>query len=160
MPGIISNEEISGYISEKKLFDESFLRNFNPRVILGHKRKVIETIGAQGNKFRLFYRENVKYPLDFSVGLCLIQPDAEDFCLTRYNGKSHIHKNKCPAGERFYNFHIHIATKECQESGTHEEDFAIVTDKYTTARQALECLIRDCGFETKQASLSVFGGGT
>jgi len=154
---VLSDDEILRYISERKRFDTSKLRNFNPKPIKGHKKKIFEIDGVDGTKFKLFYRENIKNPLDFSVGLLLVREDTgEDFVLRRYNGKSHRHKNKCPLGKEFVDFHIHNATKECQEKCDHEEDFAVITNEYSTARQALDCMLRDCGFNTMQSTL--FGG--
>lgn len=156
---IISDEEISQYISERKLFDcSSLLRKFNPTTVKGHKRKVVEFNGVDGNKFKLSYRENVKNPLDFCVGLYLLSEETgEEFILKRYNGKNHWHANKCPAGNRFFDFHIHKATKHCQERREHEENFATITNEYSTARQALECILRDCGFDFKQSNFGMWG---
>jgi hypothetical protein len=156
MPKIISDKEISGYLSERKPFDPSILRNFNPSIIKGHKKKSIEFNGEEGTQFRLYYRESMKNPLDFSVGLYIIREDTgEDFCLVRYNGKSHRHQNKCPKGPKFFDFHIHQATKECQEKGIKEEDFAVITKKYSTAKQALDCILHECGFRSEQQILFV-----
>lgn len=159
MPRIISDDEINKYILEKKLFDSSIFKNFNPPVVKGHKRKVIEIDGESGTRFKLFYRENIRNPLDFSVGLCVIREDTGDeFCLKRYNGKSHWHRNKCPKGNGFWDFHIHKATKKCQEDSIQEEDFAEISKKYSTARQALDLLLFDCGFsQTIQSTLSLVG---
>ena len=156
---IISDEDISRYISERKLFDcTSMLRRFNPPTTKGHKRKVVEFDGVNGNKFKLSYRENAKNPLDFCVGLYLIREETgEEFILKRYNGKNHWHTNKCPKGKRFFDFHIHRATKKCQESREHEEDFATITSQYSTARQALDCLLQDCGFQYNQSNFSIWG---
>ena len=159
LPKIFSDEEISQYISEIKLFDYSpMLRKFNPTSVKGHKRKVVEFDGVNGNKFKLSYRENAKNPLDFCVGLYLIREETgEEFILKRYNGKNHWHTNKCPKGKRFFDFHIHRATKKCQENREHEEDFATITNEYSTARQALECILRDCGFQYEQSNFSAWG---
>ena len=159
LPKIFSDEEISQYISEIKLFDYSpMLRKFNPTSVKGHKRKVVEFDGANGHKFKLSYRESLKNPLDFCVGLYLIREGTgEEFILKRYNGKNHWHTNKCPKGKRFFDFHIHRATKKCQENREHEEDFATITNEYSTARQALECILRDCGFQYEQSNFSAWG---
>ena len=48
-------------------------------------------------------------------------------------------------------------TKECQEKREHEENFAAITREYSTARQALECLLKDCGFPYEQSNLTPWG---
>ena len=113
----------------------------------GHKGRELTIQGKNGNEFRLILRQAAENPLDFSIILGVTSPNTGQlFRLRRYNGKSHEHGNKIE-GNSFYDFHIHEATERYQQLGANEDTFARKTDRYSDYRTALECLIRDCGFE-------------
>ncbi len=65
--------------------------------------------------------------------------------LRRYNGKSHEHTNRIER-DRFYNFHIHMATERYQREAETEDGYAEPSSKYSDLSGAIECLIDDCGF--------------
>ncbi|MCH7764774.1 MAG: hypothetical protein IIB95_13750 [Candidatus Marinimicrobia bacterium] len=85
---------------------------------------------------------------DFSAILAFRKKGyTNDFKLKRYNGKSHEHSNKLE-GEKFYDFHIHIATQRYQDIGKKEESYGKITDRFSNLRGALKCLIEDCNVRT------------
>lgn len=102
--------------------------------------------GAHGSKFRLILRQSVFNPLDFSVILAYCTPTTNRiFRLRRYNGRSHEHTNRIE-GDRFYDFHIHMATERYQELGMSEDAYAEPTERFADLPSALQCLLEDCGF--------------
>ncbi|MGK7944195.1 MAG: hypothetical protein AB4058_06985 [Microcystaceae cyanobacterium] len=107
-------------------------------------------MGDNQNRFRVILRQSRFNPWDFSVILGVYPRDYPTlFHLKRYDGKSHEHTNTIE-GETFYDFHIHTATERYQiknqgKKGT-EEGYAQPTDRFTDLREAIECMIIDCGF--------------
>ena len=86
--------------------------------------------------------------MNFSVILGVLPVDTNQlFRLRRYNGKTHEHKNKIE-GEKFYDFHIHMATERYQrESGQAEDSYAKTTDRFADLHTALQCMQADCNFD-------------
>jgi len=82
------------------------------------------------------------------------------FRLRRYNGKSHWHTNKLEHFT-FFDYHIHQATQRYQEAGLEEDAYAEPTDLYADLNDALQCAVRDCGFQlppNNQLILPFVGG--
>ena len=103
--------------------------------------------GALGSEFRILQRRSNFNALDFSVILAYRVPGTNQILrLTRYNGKSHEHRNPLEQ-RRFYGFHIHTATERYQRTGNREDSFAELTDRYADLESATQCLFRDCGFD-------------
>ena len=103
----------------------------------------MDLTGEAGTGFRLIFRQNRINGLDFSVILAvLVQQSTQVFRLRRYNGRSHEHTSQIE-NERFYDFHIHLATERYQDLGAREDAYARPTDRYGTLRGALDCLFAD-----------------
>ena len=49
--------------------------------------------------------------------------------------------------DRFYDFHIHLATQRYQEIGSREDAYAEITDRYTDIDGAIQSMFEDAGFE-------------
>ena len=112
----------------------------------GHHEREIDVAGEAGNDFRLILRRSKINILDFSVILAVLDPNSNQvFRLRRHNGRSHEHTNHIE-GERFYNFHIHMATARYQRPGSREDGYAEPTDRYTDFEGALDALIQDATF--------------
>lgn len=111
----------------------------------GHKSAEHEIPQDDGSSFVIKVRISLENPLDFSVILGYTPSKAtKPFLLRRYNGRSHEHKNRLEKEEVFYDYHIHQATEKYQREGAKEEYFAEKSGRYTTPREALNCLISDC----------------
>lgn len=148
----LSNGEIRALIEEKKYvnleFEELFSRMKDKN---GHKEFDYTIPRKDGSSFYLKLRQNRKDPLDFSAILGYSPKELNTvFKLTRYNGKSHEHRNVLDKEPVFYDFHIHIATERYQLGGRKEEAYAEITDRYSNLRSALRCLIDDCNVSLKE----------
>jgi hypothetical protein len=145
----LKDSQISQLINEQKFLPSEFRDSLLGKKIKeqdAHRRGELKVEGGQGSTFFILTRMNKLNPLDFSVILAYEFPDSTGrFLLRRYNGKSHWHTNQLDR-ERFRDFHIHYATERYQEASYPEESYAQVTNRYSDAYQALDCLIQDCGF--------------
>jgi hypothetical protein len=71
-----------------------------------HKRSELNISGINGTNFVIHVRQNLLYPLNFSVILsCELVETTGEFRLRRYNGK-HVHTNMIERN-RLHDFHIH-----------------------------------------------------
>lgn len=143
----LTDEEIQNLIQEPKLFKfdfNSFLLKAKEK--LGHKENEFIIDRSDGSKFRIMVRQSIHNPLDFSIILGYLKPNSNMLIrLKRYNGKSHEHQNKLEKTDKFYNFHIHLATERYQKSGQHKpEHFAEPTDRYSDIHSAWLCFVQDC----------------
>ena len=111
----------------------------------GHKGAEHEMPQSDGSSFVIKVRVSIENPMDFSVilGYSPVR-STRLFLLRRYNGRSHEHKNRLENEELFYDFHIHQATEKYQREGSKEEYYAEKTGRYSTPREAFNCLIADC----------------
>jgi hypothetical protein len=131
---------------EPKLLPDYFQDRIRLKAKRGHKEAELDIIGAYGSNFRLVFRQSTFNVLDFSVILTYQVPQTNVFFrLRRYNGKSHEHTNRLE-GNRFYDFHIHVATRRYQESGLREDAYAEATARYADFDGAVQCLWQDCAF--------------
>lgn len=123
----LSNEEIQALIEEEKYvnleFEELFSRMKDKN---GHKEFDYTILGYSPKELNTVFK------------------------LTRYNGKSHEHRNALDKNPAFYDFHIHKATERYQLAGRKEEAYAEITNRYSNLRSALRCLIDDCNVSLKE----------
>lgn len=159
MPTKYSDSDITLMIEECKPLPDSHRSRVQLRDKRGHKERELDVESETGTQYRLILRQSNFNALDFSIILAVNPSDSNQlFRLRRYNGKSHEHTNQIE-GDTFYDFHIHHATERYQESGSREDAFAEVTDRYGDFHAALRCMLKDCGFETHQdAQQNLFGG--
>ena len=144
-------------IEQRKPLSDNYRSRVQLRGKRGHKERELDVAAQDGTQYRLILRQSDFNTLDFSI-ILVVNPSGSNqlFRLRRYNGKSHEHTNQIE-GDTFYDFHIHHATERYQESGSREDAFAEVTDRYADFPAALRCMLEDCGFETPQdAQRSLF----
>lgn len=144
---LLTDTEIDALIHEEKIISQDFFSSIRLTRKCGHQEGKKEILGSQGSQFRVFIRQGVINPLDFSIVLLFDPPHSnKPFILKRYNGKSHEHTNKIEH-DRFYDFHIHTATFRYQEFGLgYEDGYAVVTSSYADLVGAMRCMEIDCGF--------------
>lgn len=147
MTALLTDAQIAALRREPKPLPVDYRERVRLRARRGHKERELTIRGATDGEFRLILRESQFNSLDFSVILAVLLPKTNVlFRLRRYNGKSHEHTNKLE-GQRFYAFHIHIATERYQETGFREDAFAEPTSRYQDFSGALKCMLDDCGFQ-------------
>jgi len=147
MATILTDNEITQLIQERKPLPEDYRTKIQVRPKRGHKERELDLIGVDGSEFRIIFRQSLFNPLDFSVILAYRLPKSNQlFRLRRYNGKSHEHTNRME-GNTFFDFHIHHATERYQEIGAREDTYAEPTTRFADFHQAITCMLSDCGFE-------------
>jgi len=104
-----------------------------------YRRTDYEVTAQQGKiKFRIYMRQNVTDPEDFSCGIRWLMPSGETLTLARYNGSNHAHD------EITYQCHIHNATEKAIREGRKQpEYYAEPTERFYTLDGALHCLLND-----------------
>lgn len=146
-----TDDDIARLLAEEKPLPSGWQSSFRSSSKRGHEERELTIAGVGGNSFRLITRKSRFNPLDFSVILGVQIPLSNRlFRLRRYNGKSHEHTNQIE-GNTFYDFHIHFATERYQLLGNRsprEDGYAEVTDRYSDATDALDCMLTDAGFIT------------
>lgn len=151
MPALYTDAQIQALIREPKALPEGWPRQIRWKERRGHERCEIDLDGEAGGSFRLFLRRSRNNPLDFSVGLAVLVPGTNRaFRLIRCNGKSHRHRNQVEEAT-FYDFHIHWATERYQAGGHPEDAFAVVTARYDSFDEALQCLLAEGNFVLPRA---------
>lgn len=149
-----SDQEIKGFLLERKRLPSDFWKQIRFRQKRGHQEQELDIVGDNGSQFRLILRQSNHNHLDFSIILVLCPEETSLlFRLRRYNGKSHEHTNPIERNT-FYDFHIHTATVRYQDFGTREDAFAESTNRFYDYMSALDCLIKDCGFELPEDARS------
>ena len=147
MAARFSDQQIDAFVRERKPLPEDYRTRVRLREKRWHKESELEIAGANGNLFRLIFRQSGFNPLDFSIILALCPAESSQiFRLRRYNGKSHEHGNRIE-GDEFYDFHVHYATERYQELGMNEDAYAMPSQGYSDFHSALDCLLSDCGFD-------------
>lgn len=150
MAAFLTDQEIANLLSEQKPLPADWRRRLALKVKRGHLEADLEVVGGDGSEFRLLLRRSTINVLAFSAILAYRIPKSNQVLrLKRYNGKNHRHTNPIE-GESFYDFHIHTATERYQRSGSKEDTFAEVTDRYCSLDEAVECLFADCGFDVPE----------
>lgn len=147
MPARLSNSEIQELLDQPKRLGTGLMASMNLRPKRGHREWDLDVPGSGGSDFRVIVRQSAHNPLDFSVVLTFRPPESNQvFRLRRYNGRSHEHTNRIE-GDRFYDFHIHMATERYQDLGLREDAYAEPTHRFSDLAGAIACLERDCVFE-------------
>lgn len=148
---------ISTLISEAKDIPDGLSWSLKPMPERGgHWQKSWEIDCDSGSSFVVKVRWCCANLANFSVILGYKLPGSYTvFRLRRYNGKSHFHTNVLER-ERFYDFHIHMATERYQASGFNEDHYAQRTDRYYDLGSAIQCLFYDCGFRSPLAGSPLF----
>jgi Family of unknown function (DUF6978) len=142
-----SDQDIARLIEEQKPLQEDYRSRIQLRPKRGHKEQELDIQGANGSEFRLILRQSNFNPLDFSIILAYRPPNSNIlFRLRRYNGRGHEHTNRIE-GNKFYDFHIHMATQRYQELGMREDAYAEPTDRFSDFASALQCMLNDSGFD-------------
>ena len=144
---ILTDAEIAALLAERKELPSNYVAQLQRwRHKRGHDEGVLRVSGQKNSRFRIIIRKGRINPLDFSVILGYEIPRTNViFRLRRYNGNTHFHTNKIE-GERFFAFHIHMATERYQLLGMKEDAYAEATNRFSDWRSALACLFEDCGF--------------
>ena len=106
-----------------------------------HRQRNYHAESEDGGRYRIYLRQNLDDPRDFSCGLALLHRGGKPLSLIRYNGSSHPH------GDIRYRCHVHRATAEALVVGRKIDSHAEETDRYNTLEGALACLIDDCGVQ-------------
>ncbi len=143
----LTDIEIQNLISEPKNFKFEFGEFLSKaKEKQGHKENEFIIDRADGSKFRIMVRQSIHNPLDFSIILGFLKPNSNMLIrLKRYNGKSHQHQNKIEKTDKFYDFHIHLATERYQTAGQFKpEHFAEPTHRYSDIHSAWLCFAEDC----------------
>ena len=144
MAARLSDEEVAGFIAEPKLLPDNYERQMTLRPKLGHEERDLTLRGQAGTEFRPILRRSRANPLDFSAILAYCVPNSNVlFRLRRYNGKSHEHCNRIE-GDRFYAFHVHMATERYQDFGAREDAYAEPSDRFSTYEGARDLLFQEC----------------
>ncbi len=149
MPVQLTDEEIGRLIRMPKPFSPSLhARLLATRLKRGHRESEADVDAEDGTRFHVRVRQSAVYPLDFSVILAYRPPNSNQlFILRRYNGNAHEHANSIE-GSRFSGFHVHTATGRYQElGGVDEETYAEPADRYADLATAVNCMLRECGFQ-------------
>ena len=142
-----SDSNIGRLLMEKKPLSKDFRTKLRLRDKRGHKEQELDIQGENGNQFRLIIRQSSLNVVDFSIILAYCPLDSNQvFRLRRYNGKSHEHTNTIES-DRFYDFHIHMATERYQELGSREDAYAEPSKRFSDFHSALKCVLSDCALE-------------
>ncbi len=148
MPVRLTDEEIEQLLAVKKSLPPDFRKLLQLKPKRGHDERELEVRSEDGSEFHLILRQSRLNKLDFSVILGYRLPGSSElFRLRRYNGKHGEHTNRLEAGQSFYDFHVHLATARYQDLGMAEDTYAEPTDRYSDLDSALQCMLRECGFE-------------
>lgn len=159
MAATYSDADIRALIEERKPLPRDFRSKIRLREKRGHKEQELDVRGATGHQFRLIFRQSSHNALDFSVMLaCCPAGSHQLFRLRRYNGRSHQHTNAIET-VTFCAYHIHMATQRYQELGMREDAYAEPSDRFFDLRTAIDCMVKDGGFEVPQdLQLKLFQG--
>lgn len=142
---MITDSDIAGLLSEPK--PTVPIQEVVPaRPKRGHLETQLRIDGDAGSTFRLIARQSRFDAFDFSVILAYEMPDTSRlFRLRRHNGLSHEHLNKIE-GDRFFDYHVHVATERYQLAAFDEDAFAVPTDAYVDLHGAIRHMLDEAGF--------------
>lgn len=141
---VVTDVEAEALIAERKVLPEGYRDLFELRAKRGHLERDFEVVGVDGNQFRIILRQSQHNLYDFSAILAWRPAGTTRLVrLRRYNGRSHRHTNRLE-GDSLNGYHIHQVTERYQQSGFREDAFAEPTERYTTLREAIACLMADC----------------
>ncbi len=144
---LLSENQIAALLAAPKELPNNFYDLIHTMPLgLSSEQRTITVRGETDQTFRLILRRNLLHAVDFMVGIAYLVPGSSRvFFLRRYDGPSHIHRNKLE-NKRFLQSHIHMATERYQARGFKEEAYAEPTDRFTTFAQALQCALDDGTF--------------
>ncbi len=155
----LSDTDIAALIAEAKPVDADWRTRLRPKEKRGHTEGHIDAAGSQGNDFVIMVRQSTRNALAFSAILAVkLKNSNVVFRLRRYNGKAHEHTNAIE-GDRFYDFHVHMATQRYQEQGAREDGYAEPTDRFSDLDAALKCLASDCNLVASITPAPLLGWG-
>ena len=158
MSSILSDAQIQKLIQEEKILPP----DWRDCMSLKHTKDVqlrgkLEVMGSEGNGFVIYLRRLEQDVFCFSAILAFKRLDTgTSFRLRRYNGKDHAHTNKIEKDEILFEYHIHNATQRYQEFGYDEDQYAEVTDKFSTIQEAYGLLLDQCGFVKPRENNGLF----
>lgn len=100
-------------------------------------------------RFRVFMRQNVSFPENFSIGLVHLRDNGSELVLLRCNGPHGpvVNDPLSDAYRPHADFHIHEARKDNIENDLSPEAGANATTEYGTFDDALAYFVRRCGIE-------------
>ena len=104
---------------------------------------------AGGHRFRVFMRQAVAFPEDFSIGLVYLLDDGSEIVLLRCNGP-HGPVADDPLSDvvnPHFDFHIHRATEDNIANNRKPEAGATATGEFGTFDDALVYFVQRCGIE-------------
>ena len=145
----LTDERILELIREPKPLPDGL--SPSPKLTMRNRfwRRDFEFISDAGNSFVIKLRQSADNFTEFSVILGYRLPGlSKVFILRRYNGK-HQHTNPIEAN-KFRDFHRHTATERYQRRGCKDEHFAEIDKRFSNMDGAIDCLIRDCGFQVPE----------
>lgn len=143
----LSDAQIARLVAERKPTVDHEALNAG-QASAGHRRSTITVQGENGSRFRLFVRQLILDPLDFSVILGYDVPNSNRvFRLRRHNGSSHRHTNRLES-QVVHGFHVHLATERYQLAGLKEDDYAEATTSYGDLAGAIHHMLEAAGFES------------
>lgn len=147
---LLTDQDIARLLAESKCLPVDWKRQLELKPKSGHKEQQIDIAGVDGSLFRLILRQADANPLNFSAILAYSLPGTNQVVrLCRCNGKSHEHTNVIE-GDRFYGYHVHLATQRYQELGGDEDGHAEPCEEYTDLQGAVAVLCDRCGITVPQ----------
>ena len=128
-----SQDEIDELLACRKKTTEPPKRGM--RTELGsHRNEAIVESEDGRHRFRVFIRQNVDFPENFSIGLeYQAKEEPGSFCMLRCNGPHGPHK----LWPHHAQFHIHKAMAGNLQEGYRAEAFAEITPAYASFEEAL-----------------------
>src|SRR5688572_22006092 len=147
MARFASDVEIAAYLAEQKFLPRDYrARLARWKTKRKHQEAELSVTGAAGNDYKIILRQSSLDPLNFSAILALAPLTTyELFRLRRYNGRAHEHTNPIER-DRFFDFHMHMATERYQDLGQKEDTYAMPTDRFSSLDSAITCLLADGSF--------------
>lgn len=128
-----------------------------------HRRNDFRCQAVTGEeRFRIFMRQNICFPENFSIGLVHLRDDGSELVLLRCNGPHGpvVDDQLSDASRPHVDFHIHEAKQENVENDLSPEAGADVTTEYGTFDDALAYFVQRCGIEEAEKHFPALGNPT
>jgi hypothetical protein len=161
---ILTDDIIKRLLEEEKTIPKDFAKRIKTKPKSGQQydEQELDVMGKDGDLFSIILRKNRIDFLDFSIILRYHDSRTGNrFNLARYNGK-HAHTNPLE-GDKFHDFHTHLATQRYQEAGLRIEAYAKATRAYHSFNEALDAFLSNFRFRPElpetAKTLGDFGGG-
>lgn len=142
MDSILSNE----FIKELLLCNKKICLPPSPKKKSNgqHKETGIEVESTDGKyKFSVFIREHTELLEFFSVGLTFWPDGSSSIIIARYNGNHGKHRNILTKEILQGGCHIHQYREDVVKAGINCDNYAELTDKYSTVSQATRVFFED-----------------